>query len=59
MAAHYVSGQMGGLEHVSAVVGGMSAFPGCCSVPFLLAGRTFESTKRPLASSSWPKLGVW
>lgn len=58
MATHYVSGQMGGLEHVSVVVGGMSAFPRCCSVPLLLAGRTFKSTKRPLASSSCPKLGV-
>lgn len=57
MAAHYLSGQMGGLEHVSAVAGGTSTFPCCFSVPLLLARRTFKSTKRLLASSSYPKLG--
>lgn len=56
--AHYLSGQMGGLEHVSAVAGGTSTFPCCFSVPLLLAGKTFRSTKRPLVSYSSPKLGV-
>lgn len=56
--AHCLSGQMGGLEHVSAVVGGTATFPCRFSVSLLLAGRTFRSTKRPLASSSSPKPGV-
>lgn len=56
--ARYLSGQMGGLEVVSALVSGTSTFPCCFSVPLLLAGRTFKPTKRPLASSSYPKLGV-